>query len=297
MPTSTDLYPSRNGANSCMLPRHEPVIADPRSPGPLSPPQLLRYQQEGYLQCDGVFSAEEVALLQRAVEGLCAAEEVLKKPETIREPNSNAVRSVFGPHMLDPQFDRLVRDARLVHLAEQILGSEVYIHQCRINLKPAFHGKEFYWHSDFETWHVEDGLPRMRALTIAISITDNNEFNGPLMVIPGSHRHFVACAGETPENHFRDSLRRQKYGTPEHAQISALVHDHGIAAPKAPAGSLVVFDCNLMHGSGANISPYPRCNLFIVYNSTQNAPDAPYSGQPPRPDYIASRRVIAVAPD
>ena len=53
-------------------------------------------------------------------------------------------------------------------IAEQILGSQVYIHQSRVNLKPGFKGKEFYWHSDFETWHIEDGMPRMRALSCSI---------------------------------------------------------------------------------------------------------------------------------
>ncbi|HEX5659941.1 MAG TPA: ectoine hydroxylase [Polyangiales bacterium] len=290
MSATPDLYPSRNGSQGGVLPRQDPVIADPHAPGPLTPPQLLRYQQDGYLQCQGMFTPEEVALVQGAVAGLCAAEHVLAKPETILEPSGKAVRSIFAAHAFEPQLARLVRDPRLLGVARQILGSEVYIHQCRINYKPAFRGKEFYWHSDFETWHVEDGLPRMRALTVAINLTENSEFNGPLMVIPGSHRQYVSCAGETPENHVRDSLRRQQYGTPEHAQISALVHESGIAAPKGPAGSLVIFDCNLMHGSGANITPHARCNLFVVYNSMQNVPQQPYSGQPPRPDYIASRQ-------
>jgi ectoine hydroxylase len=176
-----------------------------------------------------------------------------------------------------------------VRLAEQILGGPVYIHQSRINFKPAFSGKEFFWHSDFETWHVEDGMPRMRALSISINLTDNNEFNGPLMLMPGSHHHYVACDGHTPEAHYKESLRRQHYGTPDRALLRKLASDCGIVAPKGPRGSLVVFDSNVMHGSGSNISPYHRCNLFVVYNSMENTLVAPYSGLAPRPEYIASR--------
>src|SRR3546814_10756649 len=43
----------------------------------------------------------------------------------------------------------------------------------RLNYKPGFKGKEFYWHSDFETWHVEDGMPQMRALSMSILLAEN----------------------------------------------------------------------------------------------------------------------------
>ncbi|MES8739290.1 phytanoyl-CoA dioxygenase family protein, partial [Cutibacterium acnes] len=78
-------------------------------------------------------------------------------------------------------------------------NATLLIHQSRINLKNGFNGKEFYWHSDFETWHVEDGMPNMRAVSCSITLTDNTVYNGSLMVIPGSHKYFVSCVGETPE--------------------------------------------------------------------------------------------------
>lgn len=62
---------------------------------------------------------------------------------------------------------------RLLDIAQFLLDDEVYIHQSRLNYKPGFRGKEFYWHSDFETWHVEDGMPRLRALSISITLTEN----------------------------------------------------------------------------------------------------------------------------
>jgi ectoine hydroxylase len=45
-----------------------------------------------------------------------------------------------------------------------------------------------------------------------------------------------------------------------------------------------------MHGSSSNISPYPRSNVFLVFNSVENRLAEPFSGQKPRPDYIASRK-------
>lgn len=169
----------------------------------------------------------------------------------------------------------------------------MYIHQSRINLKPGFTGKEFYWHSDFETWHMEDGMPRMRALSCSIALTENNEFNGPLMLIPGSHKKYIVCAGETPENNYKQSLSAQYIGVPDPAIITELVKEDGIVAPKGKPGSVTFFECNAMHGSNGNISPYPRANAFFVYNSVENTLVEPYCGLKPRPEHIAVREDFA----
>ena len=169
-------------------------------------------------------------------------------------------------------------------------ASDVYVHQSRVNLKPGFRGKEFYWHSDFETWHIEDGMPRMRALSISISLTENEAWNGSLMVVPGSHRRFVGCAGETPEDHYQQSLRAQEYGVPSDEALTRLVAEGGIAPVTGQPGSAVMFDCNAMHGSNGNITPFARRNVFLVYNSVENALVEPFAA-PGRagPEFIASR--------
>ena len=209
--------------------------------------------------------------------------------ELITEPDSDEVRSIFRVHRLSQVFDWLARDTRILDVARQILGSEAYLHQSRVNLKPGFHGKEFYWHSDFETWHVEDGMPRMRALSASIALTDNYPFNGPLMLIPGSHKTFVPCVGSTPQNHYRQSLKKQEYGVPDQVSLKRLADQGGIVAPTGPAGSVVFFDCNTMHGSNSNISPFARSNVFFVYNSVENSLSEPYCGLKPRPEHIAAR--------
>src|SRR5690625_6354074 len=94
-----------------------------------------------------------------------------------------------------------MQDPRLVNVARQILGSEVYVHQSRVNYKPGFDGDEFYWHSDFETWQVEDGILEMRALSCSVLVPENDACNGPLMLIPGSHRTIFVCPGDTPGKH------------------------------------------------------------------------------------------------
>jgi ectoine hydroxylase len=109
------------------------------------------------------------------------------------------------------------------------------------------------------------------------------------MLIPRSHRQFVSCPGETPENHYRESLRRQEYGVPDPAMLRKLVDKGGIRAVTGHAGGVAFFDCNTMHGSNSNISPFPRSNVFIVYNSVRNRIGDPFGTAEPRPDFLAER--------
>jgi ectoine hydroxylase len=44
-----------------------------------------------------------------------------------------------------------------------------------------------------------------------------------------------------------------------------------------------------MHGSGNNITPFPRSNIFMVFNSVENALVEPFAAVNPRPTFIASR--------
>ncbi|MFC3076928.1 ectoine hydroxylase [Phenylobacterium terrae] len=287
-----DIYPSRVAGEPAWLPRKDPVIHTPwRFDAPLTEGQCERYEQDGFLVIEGLFEPEEIAVLQRELEAMRRIPASLDENTLIAEPNSGTLRSIFAIHEQNALFRRLAADERLVSIVRHILGDEVYIHQSRLNYKDGFDGKEFYWHSDFETWHVEDGMPRMRALSISVQLADNHAVNGPLMLMPGSHRTYVACVGETPEDHYKQSLRRQEYGVPDRDSLTRLAEAGGIVAPTGAAGSVVLFDCNTMHGSNGNITPYPRANAFLVYNAMSNRLVEPFGGRAPRPPFVAARDV------
>lgn len=287
-----DLYPSRRAEEPAILPRRDPAVHGRWSEAaPLSREQADTFAQSGFLALRGLFEPREIEAVCREATGLRTTRSGLLDAETvIAEPGSGAVRSVFKVHEQSEVFARLAADARLAEVARFLLDDEVYLHQTRMNYKPGFQGKEFYWHSDFETWHVEDGMPRMRALSMTVLLTENTPHNGPLMLMPGSHRHFVACVGETPEEHYKQSLRKQEYGVPDDDSLTFLAEHGGIEAPTGPAGTVIVFDCNMMHGSASNITPFPRSNAFIVYNAVSNAVEAPFGPAQPRPEFIATRR-------
>jgi len=285
-----DRYASRTDRMSAIVARHDPVIyGDGRYADALSEQQLQDYDRDGFLMLENLLPENEVAAVLAEIGRMSRDPAIIRREESITEPGSDAVRSIFMVHTLSAMISRLVRDPRMINVARQILGSEVYVHQSRANMKPGFKGKEFYWHSDFETWHVEDGMPAMRALSCTVLLSDNNACNGPLMLVPGSHRHFISCVGETPQDHYKQSLKKQEYGVPDPVSLQLLVEQGGIRPMTGKAGSVIFFDCNTMHGSNSNISPWPRANVFTVYNSVENALVPPKYGLDPRPEHIASR--------
>ncbi|MCP1841322.1 ectoine hydroxylase [Bradyrhizobium sp. USDA 4524] len=273
-----------------MLPRLDPVIhSDWSESAPLTRQQAEQFDRDGFLVLKDVLSPEEVDHLQTQAKKLLSSPNGLNPETIIAEPDSQEIRSVFEIHSQSRVIGRLAADARLAGIAQFLLNDKVYIHQSRLNYKPGFEGKEFYWHSDFETWHVEDGMPRMRALSMSVLLAENTPDNGPLMLMPGSHRVFLTCIGATPEDHYRTSLKKQEYGVPDRQSLTELAHRHGIVAPTGKAGTVVIFDCNTMHGSNGNITPFPRANAFFVYNAVSNRLQAPFGVKKPRPSFVAAR--------
>ncbi len=288
---TTDRYPSRVAPEPEILERQDPVVWGAVGDGPLTGEQLDQFDRDGVLMLQGVLDGGEVDELLGTADELASRPELRASERTIVEATSEAVRSVFEVHRLSDTIRTLAADDRLAGAARQILGSDVYLHQSRVNFKPAIHGEGFFWHSDFETWHTEDGMPAMRAVSFSVALTENFHFNGPLMVLPGSHRAYVTCVGETPDDHYKHSLRTQEIGTPDDASLRALAERAGgeIRTQVGPAGAIAIFDCNAMHGSSNNLSPFPRSNVFFVYNSVDNAIGEPFSASKPRPDFIAAR--------
>ena len=289
-----DLYQTRVYSEPQLMNRQEPVVrtSDARK-APVANELIEAFDRDGFVVLEDVFTDEEVARMRGTANELRDYPQSLADETVVSEPNSGAVRSVFAPHRQSDDFDLVSRDPRLAELARHILGDEVYIHQSRLNYKPAFKGKEFFWHSDFETWHAEDGMPNMRALSMSVMLTDNHPQAGPVMFVPGSHRKFISCVGETPEDNYKASLKRQETGIPDKESIAALVEDGGIVAPAPKAGSVVIFDCNTLHASNGNITPFERMNAFFVFNAWSNRLEEPFEADSPRPEHIAHRQVDA----
>jgi ectoine hydroxylase-related dioxygenase (phytanoyl-CoA dioxygenase family) len=268
---------------------HQPVSGTPR----LSPEDLWRYRQNGFLIFERLFSPAELDLIKAELPAIFSedsARRVLEK--------SGSVRSVFASHLTNELFDRFARLARLVEPAKQILGDDVYVHQFKINAKVALEGDQWEWHQDYLYWLKEDSMPRPTVLTAVLFVEETNEFNGPMLIIPGSHLDGVVdidVHSKYRETGNKNESVPQQWAATLTADLKykidkdilkRLMEERSIRTVTVPAGSVMFFHGNLFHASTNNLSPWDRISIFVSYNSVTNAL---HEKENPRPEFIAAR--------
>ncbi len=245
----------------------------------LTQQQKDQFDREGYLFFPGLFSAEEATALNEAVPELYSRREAYN----VREKGKEAVRTNFAAHLYSRPFARLARHPRMVEPVQDLLGEQLYMHQFKINGKMAFEGDVWQWHQDYGTWLNDDLMPTERAMNVAIFLDDVNEFNGPLMFIPGSHKKGVVEASH--------DLTTTSYPlwTVDNELIGKLVEraggkHGGIVSPHGPAGSMILFHSCLVHASSANLTPWNRVSVYLSLCAVSN-----HIRRFKRPEYIAHR--------
>ncbi|HEY4370761.1 MAG TPA: phytanoyl-CoA dioxygenase family protein [Burkholderiales bacterium] len=240
----------------------------------LTPEQLKQFDEEGYLFFPGLFKPSEIKTLTDEVPALYAQQ----RPENIREKVSGKVRTNFAAHMYSKPFAKLGRHPRMIEPVQQIFGRDLYMHQFKINGKAAFDGDVWQWHQDYGTWLNDDLMPEARAMNVAIFLDEVNEFNGPLMFIPGSHKQGVLDAQHDT------STTSYPLWTITNEAITKMVDKGGIVAPKGPAGSMILFHGCLVHASTSNLSPWNRVAVYLSLCAVNN-----HIRRFKRPEYIAHR--------
>jgi len=260
--------------------------------------EMKLYKEQGYLFMPALFSRTEVEIMKEQLPTVFAE----ASPRRILEKQGNMVRSVYGLHRTNEVFKRLSQHPRLVDTAMQLLDSDVYIYQFKVNAKAALGGDVWEWHQDFIFWQKEDAMQTPRVINAAVLLDDMTEFNGPIFLIPGSHsdgvidmnaRHANGNGnGNGTPSWINDLTTDLKYSLSKEV-IENLVRTKGIVAPKGPAGSVLFFDANIVHASPSNLSPFDRAVAFVTYNSVENIPA---EVEKPRPDFLVDRQVIPIVP-
>ena len=239
----------------------------------LTDAQLAEFDQQGYLFFPGRFSTDEATVLKHASEEVYA----LQRKEVWRE-SSGVARTAFAAHQYNDAFARLGAHPRLLEPVMQLVDGPVYMHQYKVNAKAAFDGDVWQWHQDFGTWHRDDQMPEPRAMNIAVFIDDVTAANGPLLFLPGSHKHGVLEAGHDLET------TSYPLWTLDREKVTELAARGGCVAPTGPAGSVLIFSSLLVHASPANISPMDRTIAYLSLCHVDN-----HIRQFKRPEFIAHR--------
>lgn len=265
--------------------------------------QVNQFKADGFMLIEGMFSASEVHAMNSEASLLSKNEcdkRILEK--------DGSMRSYFAAHEDSRLMDAVSRIDRMVLNAQQLLNDDVYIHQTKVNSKAALSGDWWEWHQDFPYWHIEDCMPRPDVLTIMIFLDEANDFNGPLLLIPGSQN--AGLVDETANeqlldskndwfNHYQQSktymsnlTANLKYTLKQHT-LMKWMKQQGIVAAKGPAGTAVIFDGLVFHASSNNLSPWNRNTYLVTYNKASNKL-APMDN--PRPSFLANRDFSPIKP-
>jgi len=166
---------------------------------------------------------------------------------------SPTLRVVEPFHQLDPVFDRLIADPRLVEPICGLVGAErVALWTDKLNFKRPREGSGFRWHQDSPYWaHVSRHLDRLPNVMLALD--DADQENGCLRVVRGSHRQGL-LPGRQGEG-VLGPLFTDPQAFDEREQVAAAM----------PAGSLLFFGPHTVHGSEPNRSDRARRACVITY--------------------------------
>jgi ectoine hydroxylase len=252
--------------------------------------QIHFYHENGYLEIPNLFSKEEIEELHQEA---LKFEKMKDLDNVILEDNGD-LRSVFSPNKLNEKFNDLYKYERLVNPVKQLLESDLYLFQYKLNNKKSFVGAWWEWHQDFPFWNREDGIPKPNLVSAMILMQDTGPLQGPLVFIPKSHKDGLVAFEPKPHHSIEpeggDNLSSTlsadiKY-TVNRKVIKENIEKHGFVQGTGKVGTCFLFHPYVFHGSNSNISPYERNTTIITYNDITNLP---IEQEKKRPEYVSSR--------
>jgi ectoine hydroxylase len=245
---------------------------------------LKKYHEEGFLFLENVFTPQEIHSIVEEISTLLKD----NGPRKVTESNG-AVRSYYGAHQVNDVYNKYSRINKLVEPAKQILESDIYIYQTKLNFKKAMRGNWWEWHQDYPYWKIEDGMTSPRAVSIMIYLDDVTEFNGPLLVVPGSHKHGSVQFDDKQDVKTKEeeswTSANLKY-TISQSILKDAFENNKILSTTGKAGSVLFFHVNIFHASNCNLSPFDRKTYIVTYNSVENKLNG---GKNIRPEFLSER--------
>jgi hypothetical protein len=218
----------------------------------LTAEQVAAYRRDGFIRVDDVLSPDLLGRVRAVVERFVAGARGVEKSNEVYDledthtPQNPRVRRLKDPVNRDPLFWEVVRDPGVIGPLMQLIGPDIRLFGSKLNMKAAGYGAAVEWHQDWAFYpHSNDDL-----LAIGIMLDDVDAENGPLMVVPGSHK------GPVFDHHSEGYFIGGIEAVETKADLSKAVPIHG------RAGSMSVHHVRALHGSALNLSGKPRRILF-----------------------------------
>jgi ectoine hydroxylase-related dioxygenase (phytanoyl-CoA dioxygenase family) len=220
----------------------------------ISSQQVKFYQENGYLVVENVIDQETLQRVKDVIADLVAKAKGLTTHNEVYDlepshtPDKPRVRRIKTPHKWHPIFWDLVKSPNMVEILKALLGPNVRLHGAKLNMKSPEYGSPVEWHQDWAFYpHTNDDL-----LAIGLMLDDVEMENGPLLVMPGTHR-----VDKVWDHH----LDGRFCGAMDPTTTPDLDYAKAVACT-GKAGSCSFHHVRLVHGSAQNTSSKPR-NLML----------------------------------
>jgi len=225
------------------------------------------YEENGFVFRAGLLDGAEIAVLVHELERVLAEEP--RDERFILERDGVTVRTIANLHHRSTVYDHLVHHPVLLGAARELLDDDVYVFQLGVNCKAAFNGDAWFWHQDFPGYREDDHIPAPRMVNTLIFLDEVMNTNGPLMLVPGSHRHVATTPGVS------DGGTSYSFRYADTETIKEQVRLGGVVAPTGMPGSVIFMNVNTLHGSTGNLSPWPRRMITLTFNAMSNKATSP----------------------
>ena len=228
----------------------------------LTDAQRARYERDGFIVVPDVFSAAEIAELRQVTERFVAASAPVSANDDVydlEDTHSAAeprVRRLKAPHLIDPVYFRASRHPNVVAILKDLWGG-VRFDTGKLNMKSAGYGAPVEWHQDWAFYpHTNDDLA-----AVGIMLDDVDMANGPMLVVPGSHKGPV-FDHHGPDGRFCGAMDPAKCDIDLSRALPCL----------GRAGSVTVHHVRAVHGSATNLSGRDRRFLLFQYRAADAWP-------------------------
>ena len=222
----------------------------------LTEAQIAAYRHDGYILVRNVLSDETLAALRDVTDAIAAsAAGVTEHTEVLdlepsHRPDAPRVRRIKKPHRAHPFYRDLAAHAGIMAALTPLIGANIRLRAGgKINMKASGYGAPVEWHQDWAFYpHTNQDV-----LAVGVLLDDMNASNGPLRVLPGSHR------GPIHDHHSQGAFCGAIDVARTGLDVSNAREVHG------RAGDITIHHVRMVHGSALNTSGRQRRVLYFEY--------------------------------
>ena len=228
----------------------------------LTQDQSDRFWRDGFLVVENAVTRQQLNDLRQVFAGWVETsrahtddfgETLDGRPRFDLQPGHSAdvpgLRRIQSPEEVSEVFETTMRLARTVDMCVDLIGPNLRFHHGKVNSKLPGTATKVKWHQDFPF----QPMTNSEMITCLLFVDDVTLENGPLEVIPGTHKGPIY-------SHWKDG---QFVGAVADEVLEG--REDQIVKCTGKAGSVCLMHVNLLHGSAANLSGNPRTLYITTY--------------------------------